>query len=127
VLALPALCLALLLATASPPAQAGGDGCSHDSFVVDRQPVTVQICGPSEAAIRGSGVALIESVESRGTSFSRTVTLDVLAGSEYSRTIDDLPLGRIGIEKSLHLTIRYKAGSVRLEHALLVPGAIALK
>ena len=66
-------------------------------------------------------------MEARGTSFSRTVTFDALAGSDYSRTIDDLPLARVGIEKSLHLTIRYKLGSVRLEHALLVPGAIALK
>src|SRR6202023_3402483 len=100
--------LALLLALASPAA-AEGDGCSHDSFVVDHQPVSLRICGPSEDGLAHTGaVTLTESVDSHGTSFSRTVSLEPLAGSDDSRTIDDLPLARIGILRSLHLTIRFK-------------------
>ena len=64
---------------------------------------------------------------SRNVSLRREVALDYFAGADYSRAIDDAPLQRFGIAKTLHMTIGYKPGSVRLEHALLVPGAIALK
>jgi hypothetical protein len=38
-----------------------------------------------------------------------------------------VPLAKLGLARTLHLTVVYTSGSARLEHALLVPGAIALK
>jgi hypothetical protein len=44
-----------------------------------------------------------------------------------SRTIDDVSLARLGIARTLHMTIAYKLGSAKLERALLIPGALVLK
>jgi hypothetical protein len=125
-----ALALAPLAARAAP--SAAPPGCSADAFTIDSAPVGVQIClAPGEQRSAPSGkpstVALDETLSSRGASFSRRVSLEFFSGGDYSRTIDDVPLERFGITRTLHLTIGYKPGSVRLEHALLVPGAIALK
>jgi hypothetical protein len=119
-----------LLGTASAGAQ--GDACSRDTLTVDGSPVEVTLCvPPAPAARKGEGkpvsVSVSETFASGGTSFSRSVALDFLEGAETSRTIDDVPLHKLGIGKSLHLTIAYRAGTVRLEHAMLVPGAISLK
>ncbi|MGP6159966.1 MAG: hypothetical protein ACLPYS_21140 [Vulcanimicrobiaceae bacterium] len=125
-----ALALAPLAAFAAPPA--APPGCSSDAFTIDAAPVGVQICLVSEAPHgtgpgKPSSVALDETLSSRGATFSRRVSLEFFSGGDYSRTIDDVPLERFGLARTLHLTIGYKPGSVRLEHALLVPGAIALK
>ncbi len=122
-----------LVLTAWWAAPAGaGQACSSDSFTIDGAPVRVQICAPPGAPRtappgRPSPVGLTETLVSRNVTFSREVALDYFAGADYSRAIDDAPLQRFGIAKTLHMTIGYKPGSVRLEHALLVPGAIALK
>jgi hypothetical protein len=124
------LALAPLAAWAAPPGAPAG--CSNDNFTIDAAPVGVQIClAPvaqrSAPAGKPSSVALDETLNSRGATFSRRVSLDFFSGGDYSRSIDDVPLERFGISRTLHLTIGYRPGSVRLEHALLVPGAIALK
>jgi hypothetical protein len=124
------LALAPLAAWAAPPGAPAG--CSSDAFTIDAAPVAVRIClapvAPESApAGKPSSVALDETLSSHGTTFSRRVALEFFSGGDYSRTIDDVPLERFGIARTLHLTIGYKPGSVRLEHALLVPGAIALK
>jgi hypothetical protein len=113
------------------PVGAEGDACSHDTLAVDGSPVEVTLCVPAPAARRGEGkpvsVSVSETFAAGGSSFTRSVALDFLDGAETSRTIDDAPLHKLGIGKSLHLTIAYRAGTVRLEHAMLVPGAISLK
>jgi hypothetical protein len=130
------LSAALAAAPASPAAQ--GETCSDDAFTIDGHAVSVRICGPAEppkapdgpkAADKGkrAAVTLRETVSSGSNRFERTTTVDSIAGSESARTIDDIPLDKIGIAKTLHVTIGYKPGSVRLEHALLVPGAVPLK
>ena len=125
-----ALALAPLAAGAAPPGAPAG--CSSDAFTVDAAPLAVQIrLAPVALATAAPGkpssVALDETFSSRGTAFSRRISLEFFSGGDYSRSIDDVPLERFGIARTLHLTIGYKPGSVRLEHALLVPGAIPLK
>jgi len=91
----------------------------------------VAICGPAALPQPASGgrvtVYLRETFATHDASFTRTVPFEPLAGAELSSTIDDVSLDKLGIARTLHLTIGLKPGTVRLEHALLIPGAIALK
>lgn len=126
-----ALLVAGMLAGRPALGQPGGE-CSRDVFKVDGTSLEVTLCVPPAAgARRGEGtpvkVGVSETFSANGESFSRTVPLEFLDGGETLRTIDDVPLAKLGIPKSLHLTIGYRPGSVRLEHAMLVPGAISLK
>ena len=107
------------------------DVCSHDTLSVDGTAVNVQICAtePSKPAPSGKTASLpvTETLSTKDQSFTRTTTLDFLGGEELSRTIDNVPLAKLGIPKTLHLTLAHKAGSLALEHALLIPGAVTLE
>jgi hypothetical protein len=119
----------------SPAAASAAEGCSSDSFVVDGAQLSVAVCAtvPPAPLLKGApppkagSIALVETFSTKTASFSRTTVLDPLSGNDFSRTIDDVSLAPLGVAKTLHMTIAYKAGTARLEHALLVPGAIALK
>jgi hypothetical protein len=115
---------ALLAASAVP---AAAPACSSDAFTIDGASLALTLCAPADA--RGQKSALVtETLSVKGLlPYVREVTLDLVPGAESSRTIDDVSLQQLGVRRSLHLTIAYKGGSVRLEHALLLPGAIALK
>ncbi len=116
----------LALAATVAPVRAAA-GCSSDAFTVTGTSLAVEICAP---ATRGPGKAPVlatATLTARGKdAVVRKIPLDVVS-DEASHTIDDAPLQSLGIAGTLHMTIGYKAGAVRLEHALLVPGAIALK
>jgi hypothetical protein len=107
------------------------DVCSHDTLSVDGTAVAVLICATEPAKPVPSGktasLPVTESLSTKDQSFGRTTTLDFLGGEELSRTIDNVPLAKLGIPKTLHLTLAHKAGSLALEHALLIPGAVTLK
>jgi hypothetical protein len=114
------------------PGSAQGDVCSRDTLGVDGTPVEVTLCVPPAPVPRKGDskqvtVSVTETFAAGGATFTRSVPLDFLDGGETSRTIDDVALAKLGIKKSLHLTIAYHPGSVRLEHVLLVPGAVTLK
>jgi hypothetical protein len=124
--------LAILLLSATPAPSPTPGPCSHDVFGIDGRSVNVELCADDAGAHRSPDghriiVTIGESFSAPPSSFERNVTLDFLAGAELSRTIDDVPLDKLGIDRTRHLTIGSRPGSVRLEHALLVPGAIALK
>jgi hypothetical protein len=110
--------------------RAAGVPCSHDTLAVDGASIAVSLCATPEAR-RGAGrpipVAVDESFRTQRGGFTRSVSLEFLAGSDVSRTIDDVPLSALGIAKTLHLTLSYRDGVVRIEHALLLPGAVPLK
>jgi hypothetical protein len=57
----------------------------------------------------------------------RSIALDAAPAEDPSRTIDDVPLASLGLARTLHLTLAVRASGIRLEHALLVPGAVTLK
>jgi hypothetical protein len=121
--------LALSIALSGLPASAA-EGCSNDVFTIDGTVVTVAICQTAAAARPGASpapIVLSETISAGGRSAVRQVTVEPLAGVDASRIIDDAPLDKIGIAKTLHLTIEYQPGNVKLAHALLVPGAVALK
>jgi hypothetical protein len=110
------------------------DGCSRDALVVDGTTVGVVLCPGTEAQPRraradgqGGGVTIVETFSSTAGAFSRTSSLEMVDASGPARAIDDVPLERLGIAKTLHLTIAYRGGAARLEHAMLIPGALTLK
>ena len=71
---------------------------------------------------------LQETVTARGhAALVRSVAYTRLAGNATARTIDDVPLGALGIQKTLHLTLAVSGQTARVEHALLSPDAIVLK
>ena len=124
--------LAVVLAGPMAAAQPN-DACSHDTLMVEGTPVDVTLCAPEPAARKAKGeggpvsVTVTEVFSAGGNSFTRTSALEFLERPQTSRTIDDVPLQKLGIPKTLHLTIGYRQGSVRLEHAMLIPGAVDLK
>jgi hypothetical protein len=126
-----ALLLGLPMALCAVSFADAADVCSHDALTVDGTAVTVQICAtePAKAVASGKTASLpvTETLSAKDQSFVRTTTLDFLGGEEPSRTIDNVPLAKLGIPKTLHLTLAHKPGSLVLEHALLIPGAVTLK
>jgi hypothetical protein len=119
-----AIAISFLGVASAAPSPAG---CSSDAFSIDGSSLAVGLC-PAETGSTASKAALTETLTIKGQPpLVRPVTIDLLPGADTSRTIDDAPLEKLGIAKTLHLTIAYKNGAAHLEHALLVPGAIALK
>lgn len=120
---------ALLASAVAPLAAAATPGCSNDAFVVRGTALAVELCAPLGARPVGkSPVTITETITAKGQApLVRRVPLDGGLGDETSHTIDDAPLQSLGIAGTLHMTLAYKSGAVHLEHALLVPGAIALK
>jgi len=103
-------------------------GCSSDTFAVDGTPLGVAICARAQAAPAGSPLIFTETLTVKGQPpLEHELKVDVVAGESSAHAIDDVPLAKLGIAKTLHLALSYRAGTVRLEHALLVPGAISLK
>lgn len=124
----PTLAAALLASGAA--AYAAPSGCSEDTFLVKGTQLSVELCAPSASARAASKgpISIAETITAKGQPpLARKVPLDGALGDETSHTIDDAPLQSLGIAGTLHMTLAYKSGAVRLEHALLVPGAIALK
>ncbi|GAC1311101.1 MAG: hypothetical protein NVS2B3_12090 [Vulcanimicrobiaceae bacterium] len=127
-IAVPALAASLL--AIEPLATPAAAGCSSDAFAIRGVALTVDLCvtgGASRASARAP-IAVSETLAVRGQpTLARRISLDAVPGDETARTIDDAPLQGLGIAGTLHMTLAYRNGAVRLEHALLVPGAIALK
>jgi len=98
--------------------------CSHDAFPVAGQTIGVTVCA---GAPQGKSVQVTETLKGRSGSFSHTTSVDVLPGTATSRAVDDVGLTPLGLTYTLHLTLAYREGSVAIEHALLLPGAVPLK
>ena len=117
--------LALLaMSTVSAPAQPA-QRCSHETFPVAGQAVTVTVC--AGAPDSGKTVAVTETFKNAVTSFQHTASIDVLPGAQASRAVDDVALTPLGLPYTLHLTLAYRDAAVSIEHALLLPGAVPLK
>ena len=72
-------------------------------------------------------VPIVASYGAPGGSFSRARDLHFVAGEGVSRVIENLDLAKLGLSGTLHLTLAYSSGLVRIEGALLTPGAITIK
>jgi hypothetical protein len=107
------------------PASAQGERCSRDALTIDGIPVAARFCVPADAG--ASNTSVTETFTAKGRTVAKTTPLAVVAGALTSRTIDDIDLAPLGLKRALHMTLAYRAGSVELEHALALPGAIPIK
>ena len=118
-----ALTSALLLA---PRAVAAAGPCSAEAFAFEGTTLAMQVCD-APAGKAGTGTVQ-ETVSVKGRPpLVRSVRYERLAAEETARTLDDVPLGDLGIDKTMHVTLAIRGGTARIEHVLLVPGALPLK
>ncbi|HZZ00191.1 MAG TPA: hypothetical protein VFE36_11500 [Candidatus Baltobacteraceae bacterium] len=123
------LLILLILVAAMRPA-AAAPACTQEMLSVRGTPVTIGYCVEGAARSAGGDEIVVPTVASYGApggSFSRTRQLHFVAGEGVSRVIENLDLGRLGLNGTLHLTLAYSGGLIRVEGALLTPGAITIK
>jgi|SRR5579883_378022 len=122
--ALPALLCALELG-AGPAAR-----CSHEELKVHGIAVSADYCiAPAQTTREGHDLAVSvgETFSTVRGAFTRQSRLHFLAGEDASRVIEDVPLARLGLEGTLHTTLVLRRGLVRMEGAVLTPGAVPIK
>lgn len=121
--------LALALSAAALPA-AAANACTQETLNVRGTPVTIEYCvngAPRSAGGDEVVVPVDASYSAGGASLRRSSDLHFVAGERVSRVIEDLDLDKLGLPGTLHLTLAYSAGLVRIEGALLTPGAVTIK
>lgn len=122
--------LVAILALSTAAAAAAQGRCTRETLPVKGTPLTVTYCvaGENPAASGGDlGVRVSESYSTSRGAFTQQSTLQFISGESASRVIEDIALARLGLEGTLHLTLVYHGGLVRVESALLTPGAITIK
>jgi hypothetical protein len=114
----------VVLASIAPAFGQEDARCSQESFKIGGQQVIVRVCaGPTD----GKVVPITETFTSGKKSFSRTTIIEVLASEDVGRAADDASLTPLNLAYSLHLELAYGSAQATIEHATLMPGAIALK
>jgi hypothetical protein len=125
-LGVPALILSL-----SKSAQAQTSGrCTHETLTVRGIPLSVSYCITGSATAQPGHDLPIHVAESYSTAHgtvNQSATLRFIAGEDSSRVMEDLPLGRLGLQGTLHLTLLLRGGEIRVDSAMLTPGAITVK
>jgi thiamine monophosphate kinase len=114
--------VAFLAAGAAALAQ--GENCTHDTLAIEGVPTAATFCVSGPAAAH---VSVTETFVRGAQRLTRPITIDIVDGASVTRAVDDVPLGDLGSNKQLHITIAYRNGEATLEHALLLPGALVLK
>lgn len=72
-------------------------------------------------------VPVTATYSARGATLRSPIDLHFIAGESVSRVLESLDLTKLGLAGTLHLTLAYSGGLVRVEGALLTPGAITIK
>lgn len=122
------LFIAVLASTGS--AALSAPACTQERLIVEGAPVTFAYCITGPVRSTGSEELLVPvtaTYSSPGGTLSRSSELHFIAGEGVSRVIESLDLTKLGLAGTLHLTLAYSRGLVRLEGALLTPGAITIK
>lgn len=123
-----ATALAFSLGAAAQAQPAGR--CTRETLNVRGTPLTATYCVNAVGAVapgRDLPVRVTESYSTPRGSWSQVATLQFIAGEESSRVIEDLPLERVGLQGTLHLTLLLRGGLLRVDSAMLTPGAITIK
>lgn len=120
----------LALLAASPSVALAQSHCSRETLNVRGTPVTIGYCvnGEPQRAAGGAMALAVEGTYSApGGSFSRPGTMRFILGDGPSRVLQNVELSPLGLEGTLHLTLVYAGGTIRIESAMLTPGAITVK
>lgn len=116
---------AVLVLTAANAAVAQTERCTSDVLTIEGASVTARVCASAGSGDGQKILVTVALVNSAGT-VRHTTPFELLTGG-VSRTVDDISLEPLGFKKTLHVTLAYRAGTVKLEHALLLPGAVPIK
>lgn len=104
--------------------------CTHDTLAIRGESVAASYCVTSSTRAPAGHELRVGVTETytapRGT-IAQPVILTFIAGEATSRVIEDLPLEPLGMTGTLHLTLGLRGGLVRIESAILTPGAITIK
>ncbi len=105
-------------------------GCTQETLSVEGAPLTIGYC--MNGAPRANGaeeliVPVSATYSAPGGTLRRSIELHFMSGERVSRVIESLELAPLGLTGTLHLTLAYARGVVRVEGALLTPGAITIK
>jgi hypothetical protein len=125
-----ALALSVLLAVTALPVRAAAPGCTVETLKVRGTPVTIGYCIVGATRSDGNDEVIVPVAATYGSpngSFSRNSDLRFVAGERVSRILENFQLAKVGMTGVLHLTLAYGNGTVRIEGALLTPGAITIK
>jgi hypothetical protein len=104
--------------------------CTQETLTVEAAPVTIGYCIDGSLKANGAEEVIVPvaaTYSAPGGTLRRSIELHFIAGEGVSRVIESLDLTKIGLTGTLHLTLAYSNGLVRLEGALLTPGAITIK
>jgi hypothetical protein len=124
------LAVFIVLAATTVPAAGAATSCTQETLSVEGSPVTIGYC--IDGALRSAGgeeviVPVMATYSAPGGSLRRVSELHFMNGEGVSRVLESLDLTKLGLAGVLHLTLAYSHGLVRLEGALLTPGAITIK
>ena len=124
-----AVALLTLLACAAPAAAATSP-CTQETLTVEGAPLQIGYCVSATPHSDGQDEVIVP-VSARysapGGSLERSLEFHFVAGEGVSRVLESLDLTKVGLTGVLHLTLAYSHGLVRVEGALLTPGAITIK
>jgi len=125
-----ALSICIVVAASGFPVAASAAPCTQETLAVEGSPVTIGYCvnGPLQSTGAGEVVVPVTATYSApGGSYQRALELRFMDGEGVSRVLESLDLSKLGLSGTLHLTLAYSHGLVRIEGALLTPGAITIK
>jgi len=127
---MPAMLVAMA-ALAAPLVSSAATPCTQETLTIRGTPVTIGYCIAGTPRRTGSEELIVPVAATYaargGGSFARSEELHFLAGEGVSRVIEHLDLTKLGLSGTLHLTLAYAHSVVRIEGALLTPGAITVK
>jgi len=124
------LAILTLLTAVAAPASGAALPCTQETLSVEGAALTVAYCVSATPRTNGTDEVIVP-VSARyaapGGSLDRSLELHFVAGEGVSRVLESLDLTKVGLTGVLHLTLAYAHGLVRVEGALLTPGAITIK
>jgi hypothetical protein len=125
-----ALASLILFAAGTIRGAVADPGCTQETLFVRGTPVTIAYCVSAAPRANGAGEVIVPVAASYSAphgSLRVASELHFMADERVSRVIESLDLARVGLSGTLHLTLAYSRGLVRIEGALLTPGAITVK
>jgi hypothetical protein len=124
------LTTALAISLGSPATAQAAGRCTQETLRVHGAPVTASYCVTAlgkAAPGHELPVRVAEAYRGPGGELTQEATLQFIAGEGSSRVIQDVALARLGLAGTLHLTLLLQGGLIRIDSALLTPGAVTIK
>ena len=125
-----ALLVFIVAAATTVTAANAQSACTHETLTVQGTPVSFDYCvtgRPRTNEAQEVVVPVAATYAAAHGTLRRSSELRFMGGEGVSRVLEDLDLTKLGLTGVLHLTLAYSHGVVRVEGALLTPGAITVK